>query len=71
MHPDHVRVVADFRVAADAILFAAAPEMAKALRATMQAADELMTEFVSKKRAANWGVINDALVMAGTLLRRI
>ena len=26
-----------------------------------QACDELMTEFISKKRAANWGIINSAM----------
>lgn len=29
-----------------------------------KAADELMTEYVSKQRAAKWGVVNDGLVAA-------
>jgi len=33
-------------------------------RGALAAADELMTEFVSKKRAANWQIINDGLVAA-------
>ena len=33
----------------------------------MKALDELMTEYVSKKRAANWGVINDAMVNGARL----
>lgn len=33
------------------------------------AADELMTEFISKKRAANWGIINGGLLACGTALR--
>jgi hypothetical protein len=49
---------------------ATAPEMASALREMLKAADELMTEFVSKKRAANWGVINAAMVAASALLAR-
>ena len=52
-------------------LIAAAPETPGALRDLMKAIDELLTEFVSKKRAANWGVINDAMVKANGLLARI
>ena len=43
-------------------------EIAKALSGAMKAASELMTEFISKKRAANWGVINDGLCEAGRVL---
>lgn len=45
-------------------------ELKTAGRAMQKAVDELLTEFVSKKRAANWGIINDALVQMGTALRR-
>jgi len=43
--------------------------MQEALRDMLKAADELMTEFMSKKRAANWGIINDAMVAAEKCLR--
>ena len=45
-------------------LHAAALAMLEALDAVLDANDELMTEYISKKRAANWGVINDAGVKA-------
>lgn len=51
-------------------LIIAAPDMAKALEAMMAAVDELMTEFISKKRAANWGVINHAMVDATKALQK-
>jgi hypothetical protein len=41
----------------------------RALEGQSKAINELMTEFVSKKRAADWGVINDAGVEAGLALR--
>jgi len=41
----------------------------EALEMALRAADELMTEFISKKRAADWGVINDGLVAAGKAIR--
>ena len=47
---------------------AARVEQRDTIKALMIACDELMTEFVSKKRAANWGVINDAMVAGGTAL---
>ena len=31
---------------------------------TIAAADELMTEFISKKRACDWGVVNQAMLDA-------
>ena len=34
----------------------------------LAACDELLTEFISKKRAANWCVINTAMVAMGKLL---
>lgn len=44
-------------------------EVRKIVKGTLAAADELMTEFVSKKRAADWKVINDGLYAAGRFLR--
>lgn len=43
-------------------------EVAKTIRALMRACDELMTEFIGKKRAADWEVINDAMVAGGKVL---
>ena len=48
---------------------AAAPELLAACKAMMRAADELLTEFISKKRAANWQVINEAMVEAGRAIQ--
>lgn len=45
-----------------AIRDAARAEQREAIKGLLKACDELMTEFVSKKRAADWGVINDAMV---------
>ena len=39
-----------------------AKEIIAVLKGLESACNELMTEFVSKKRAADWGIINDALV---------
>ena len=48
-----------------------AREMLFALLGCLRACDELMTEFVSKKRAAQWGIINDGLWRAEQLTREI
>jgi len=45
-------------------------ELEEAGREMMTAANELMTEFVSRTRAAHWGLINDALVKMGNALAR-
>jgi len=39
-----------------------------ALQGMQRAVEELMTEYVSKTRAAKWGIINDALVEAASVL---
>lgn len=46
-------------------------EICEALRGAIAASDELMTEYVSRKRAADWGVINDGLVKAGRALAEL
>lgn len=51
-------------------LHAAAAEMLAACKAMLKAADELMTEFVSKKRAADWGVINEAMMAAAAAIAK-
>ena len=50
-------------------LHGAAPALLEACRDMLKAANELMTEYVSKKRAANWGVINQAMVDASAAIR--
>jgi hypothetical protein len=44
---------------------------AKVIRDLMKACDELMHEGVSKKRAADWCLINDALVNGGKMLAEL
>ena len=43
----------------------------KLLMDCLAASDELMAEFISKKRAAHWGVINRALYNAEQFLRKL
>jgi len=40
----------------------------RVLKGVLAASDEIMTEFISKKRAANWKVINDGLFNAEQML---
>ena len=48
---------------------AARAEQRETIQGLMNACDELMIEFVSKKRAANWGVINDAMVAGAAAIQ--
>lgn len=41
-----------------------AENVQKLLQDLLDASNELMTEFISKKRAARWDIINDALYQA-------
>jgi hypothetical protein len=43
----------------------------RTLKGALAAADELMTEFISKRRAANWGVLNRGLYDAEVLLHTV
>jgi hypothetical protein len=49
---------------AHANLIAAAPDLLAALKDMFKAADEVAAEFIQKKRAAKWDIINDAYVKA-------
>jgi len=42
----------------------------KIVKGVLAACDELMAEFIAKKRAANWKVINDGLYAAEQFLRQ-
>lgn len=50
-------------------LHAAAPALLEACEVLQEAVEELLSEFVSKKRAADWGIINDAGVKASRAIR--
>ena len=43
----------------------------RTLKGALRASDELMTEFISKRRAANWGVLNNGLYNAEQLLHDV
>jgi hypothetical protein len=45
-------------------------DLMTACGALMLAVDELLTEFVSKRRSARWGVINEALLSASAALTK-
>lgn len=45
-------------------------EAEAAVKGAIAAANELMTEFVSKRRAADWGIINDGLLKAERFVKR-
>lgn len=51
-------------------LHAAAPALLAACQAMLEAADELMTEFISKKRATDWGIVNGAMVDAANAIAK-
>ncbi len=40
-------------------------------RKVLKAVDELMAEFISKKRAADWAIINDGLLAAEKESRKV
>lgn len=44
-------------------------ELREAIQKLMNACNELMTEFVSRKRAADWEVINDAMLKGSRILK--
>ena len=46
-------------------------EAKAALKAMQAACDEWAAEFTQKKRAMNWGVVNDAYIKCGRVLARM
>lgn len=48
----------------------AGEDLLEALEAMGLAVEELLTEFVSKKRAADWGIINEAGIKAGRAIAK-
>lgn len=58
-------------VEANARLIAQAPAMRVALKKMRAAVDELLTEFVSKKRAAKWDIIDEAVAHTARCLSLI
>lgn len=46
-------------------------EVVRVVEQLADAVDELITEFISKKRAAKWGVINGALVDGAKLVHKL
>ena len=48
----------------DSPLLSAAPDLLDAVKAMQTACDEWAAEFTQKKRAANWGIINEAYCKA-------
>lgn len=46
-------------------------KLAKVIKNLMSACDELMAEYVSKKRSADWEVINSALMEGQKAIREM
>lgn len=55
---------------ANARLIAAAPELLEAVKAMQKACDEWAAEFTQKKRAMDWGVVNDAYLKASAAIAK-
>ena len=55
---------------ANAQLIATAPELLEALQQMQAAVEECLAEWIGKKRAANWQIINDATFNAARLIKR-
>lgn len=51
-------------------LVQAAPDLLAACKLMNDAVEELLTEYVSKKRATNWGVVNEAGVASSSAIRK-
>ena len=64
-------VVSPTNLAAELIALrdAARAEQREVIKDLMNACNELMTEFVSKQRAAKWDVINDSIAALSALAR--
>lgn len=45
-------------------------EMRDAIRGLLKASDEVAAEFIQRKRAANWGIINKAYLAAEKVLAK-
>lgn len=54
----------------DAHLIAAAPDLLEAVRSMQKACDEWAAEFTQKKRAMDWGVVNDAYCKASAAIAK-
>ena len=48
----------------------AVPDLVGALKEMFKASDEIAIEFIQKKRATNWGVVNQAYVAAEAAIRK-
>ena len=51
-------------------LHKAASELLAALKDMFKAADEIAEEFIKNKRAANWGIINNAYLKADAAISK-
>lgn len=54
----------------NATLIKAAPDLLEALKAMQRACDEWAAEFTQKKRAMNWGIVNDAYCKAAAAIAK-
>ena len=54
----------------NARLIAAAPDLLKAAKMVNPAIDSILGEYISKKGATNWGLVNDTLMALGTAIAK-
>lgn len=45
--------------------------MLAALKGMFKASDEIAAEFIQKKRATDWGIVNEAYLGASEILRKL
>jgi len=60
----------DSRFLPNTRLIAAAPDLLEALRGMEKASEEIAVEFIERKRATNWAVVNDAYVAAARAIAK-
>lgn len=53
------------------LLYRLKNQMLAALKGMFKASDEIAAEFIQKKRATDWGIVNEAYLGASEILRKL